>query len=143
MDNDSKFILKGTTIFAFIVVAVISLAMWGCPNYNVWSRQMEGEAELAQATFNRQIKVQEAQAHLQAAKSLADAEIERARGVARANEIIGTSLQNNEAYLRYLYIQGLQDKENNIIYVPTEAGLPILEASRFNQKLNTGGSNGK
>jgi len=61
---------------------------------------------------------------------LADAEIERARGVAGANKIIGESLKNNDAYLRYLWIQGLQDKDNNVIYVPTEAGLPILEAGK-------------
>jgi hypothetical protein len=29
-----------------------------------------------------------------------------------------------------LWIQGLQDKDNNTIYVPTEAGLPILEAGK-------------
>lgn len=31
----------------------------------------------------------------------------------------------------YLWIHGLETQQNQIIYVPTEAGLPVLEASRF------------
>jgi hypothetical protein len=45
---------------------------------------------------------------------------------------IGDSLKGNEAYLRYLWINnsdGNGDKQ--VIYVPTEAGLPILEAGRL------------
>ena len=61
---------------------------------------------------------------------LADAQVARARGVAQANEIIGNSLQNNELYLHYLWIQNLHDGKNDVIYVPTEAGIPIMEAGR-------------
>lgn len=113
-----------------IIVTIIILLMAGCPMYNVWTKQLSGKATLKEAEWSRQVKVEEAKAKLESAKSLADAEIERARGVAEANKIIGNSLKKNEAYLRYLYIQGLQDKDNNIIYVPTEAGLPILEAGK-------------
>ena len=61
---------------------------------------------------------------------MAQAEVERAKGVAEANEIIGESLKENEAYLRYLWIIGLQDGSSEVIYIPTEANLPILEATR-------------
>lgn len=108
----------------------IALGMWGCPVYNVWQQGLAGEAELGRATQNRKIKVQEAEAEKEAAVLLADKEIARARGVAKANEIIGTSLKNNEAYLRWLWIEGLQSGHNQVIYIPTEAGLPILEAGR-------------
>lgn len=123
------------TIVRVIALGVLILFMlggglYGCPIYNVWQKELAGKAELKQAEWNRQIKIQEANAIKESAKSLAAAEVERAKGVAKANEIIGNSLKNNEAYLRYLYIQGLQDKDNNIIYVPTEAGLPILEAGK-------------
>ena len=64
---------------------------------------------------------------------MAQAEVERAKGVARANKIIGDSLQGNEAYLRYLWIQGLQTNKMNVVYIPTEASLPILEASRWGE----------
>ena len=72
----------------------------------------------------------------ESAKMLGEAEVERARGVAEANKIIGESLHNNEAYLRYLWINGLKDNGHapQVIYVPTEAGLPILEAGRTNGK---------
>lgn len=109
---------------------IACLALYGCPQYNVWQKTLQGKAELKQAEWNRQIKIQEANAIQESSKALAKAEVERAKGVAQANQIIGDSLKNNESYLRYLYIQGLQDKDNNIIYVPTEAGLPILEAGK-------------
>jgi hypothetical protein len=50
--------------------------------------------------------------------------------VAEANRIIGESLKGNESYLRYLWIQNLESGSNSVVYVPTEAGLPILEAGK-------------
>ena len=99
--------------------------------YSVWSSAKDGEAQLAQATYNRQIAVREAEAKSAAATELAKAEVIRAQGVAQANKIIGDSLRNNEDYLRYLYINNLENSKNQIIYIPTEASLPILEAKRL------------
>lgn len=105
------------------------------PFYNVWSETYRGRAELARAESNRQIAVLEAQAKMDSAKMLAAAEVERAKGVAEANQIIGDSLKGNEQYLRYLWIDSLHHSEGkDIIYVPTEAGLPILEAGRLKDK---------
>lgn len=114
----------------FITILIIAIVMWLWPMWNVYSQEMAGKARLAEAESSRQIAVLEAKAKLDSSKSLAQAEVERAKGVAEANKIIGQSLNNNESYLRYLYIQALQENQNNVIYVPTEAGLPILEAGK-------------
>jgi regulator of protease activity HflC (stomatin/prohibitin superfamily) len=116
-----------------VFILIVILWMVGYPNYRVWQQGLEGEAELKRAEQNRKIAVQEAEAKKEAAKSLADAEIIRAQGVAKANEIIGSSLKNNEEYLRYLWIDNLEKNQNAVIYVPTEAGLPILEAGRLKE----------
>lgn len=128
------------TIYAasaiFVGVVLIILFIWGMmaayAKYNVWSSGLAGEAELKQADWNRQIAVREAEAKKESAIALAQAEVERAKGVAQANKIIGDSLKGNEDYLRYLWIDSLQNTKDQIIYVPTEASLPILEASRVN-----------
>lgn len=117
-----------------LLVLVIIFWMFGYPKYRVWQQGLEGEAELKRAEQNRKIAVQEAEAKKEAAKSLADAEVIRAEGVAKANEIIGGSLKGNEEYLRYLWIDNLEKNQNSVIYVPTEAGLPILEAGRLQQQ---------
>lgn len=110
-----------------LVIGVILTLMIGLPFYSVWNSKMSGQADLAHANYNRQIAVTEAEAKLHGAKFLADAEIERARGVAQANQIIGESLKNNNDYLKYLYINALSDKENvQTIYVPTENSMPLL-----------------
>jgi regulator of protease activity HflC (stomatin/prohibitin superfamily) len=111
--------------------------MWGLPRYGVYKQGLAGEAELANAEYSRQVAVREAQAKKDAAVLLAQAEVERAKGVAQANKIIGDSLKDNEAYLRYLFVNNLADTKDQVIYIPTEAGLPILEATRMD-KANGG-----
>lgn len=119
-------------ICAILSLLVIAAVMVGCPQYGVYSRRLAGEAELAQANYNRRIAVNEAQARMDAAKLLAQAEVERAKGVAQANQIIAESLKNNEVYLHYLWITDVaaNQKGNTVIYVPTEAQIPIMEAGR-------------
>jgi len=124
---------KGIMVISSIVISVfvfIVFCMWSLPIYNVWQKSLKGQAELKRAEWNRQIAIKEAVAKKEAAVSLAAAEVERAKGVAQANKIIGDSLKDNESYLRYLWIMGLQDGSSEVIYVPTEAQLPILEATR-------------
>ena len=50
--------------------------------------------------------------------------------MAEANAIVAEGLGGPEGYLRYLWIQSLGENGQDVIYIPTEAGLPILEASR-------------
>jgi hypothetical protein len=125
---------KAETILVMIVLAVVlglaGFGCWGWPTWRVWQREMAGKAELAEAEWTRKIKIEDARAVKESATMLADAEVERAKGVAEANKIIGASLEGNESYLRYLWIQNLNDGGNEVIYIPTEAGLPILEAGK-------------
>jgi len=112
------------------LVTLVGSCAYAKPKYGVWAAEMEGAAQYAQAEQNRRITILEAEAKLESAKALAAAEVERAKGVAEANRIIGESLKGNEAYLRWQWIQNLESGGNSVIYVPTEAGLPILEAGK-------------
>lgn len=122
----------------WIVAAAILIGLWMgslffFPIYGVWQRELEGRAELAQAEWSKRVAVESAKARRDSATLDAEAEVERAKGVAEANRIIGDSLRGKEEYLRYLYITGLRDSQNKeVIYIPTEAGIPILEAQRLN-----------
>jgi predicted aminopeptidase len=132
--TDSKFIMSGLGVAGLVIVVIASAMMYGCPQYKVYSQRMDGEAELAQANYSKLVQVQDAKAKEESAQSFANAEVIRAHGVAKANAIIGDSLKGNDAYLRYLWINKLGDSEGKggqVIYVPTEAGLPILEAGRL------------
>lgn len=81
----------------------------------------EAKAKNEAATLN-------AEARIKVAKAEAQAEIERAKGVAEANRIIGKSLEDNANYLKYLQIEAIKESKGSKVYIPTEAGLPILEA---------------
>lgn len=122
--------LTAVTLGLFVLFGGIGGCMWGLPKYKVYKQEMAGKAVLAEAESSRQVAILEAKAKKEAAISLAAAEVERAKGVAAANKIIGDSLHNNEDYLRYLFVNAMEHTSNQVIYVPTEASLPILEASR-------------
>ena len=121
MKDNSKIVTM--VIFGILVIGFL---MWLIPNYNVYSRELNGKAQLREAEWNRQIAIQEAQALKESAKLKADAEILRATGIAEANKIISGSI--TEEYIRYKFVEGLNDGNTEVIYVPTEANLPILEA---------------
>lgn len=121
-------------LFWIVVGIIVLYILWRVviyPPYMVWHQQMMGKARYAEAESSRQIAVLEARARQESARYDAESEITRAKGVAEANKIIGSSLRGNEAYLRYLWIQNLDKGNSEVIYVPTEAGLPMLEASRL------------
>lgn len=114
-------------VLAGLLLAVSGL-IWLVPQINVYYRSMGGKAALMEAESTRQVKVLESKAKNDAAAYEAKAEIQRAGGVAKSNEIIGSSLKDNPRYLQYLYIVGLQEgseKGNRTIYVPTEGGMPV------------------
>ena len=111
------------------------LMLWGCPQYNVYTNRMGGQAEFERAEQNRRVKVEEARATLESAKMLGEAEVSRAKGVSEANKIMAESLGGPEGYLRWRYIMMLEEtgkgSGRETIYVPTEAMMPITEAGRI------------
>jgi len=117
-----------TVMMIVVVIGLLILALWGVPNYKVYSRELNGKAQLKEAEWNRQIAIEEAQAEKESAKLKAEAEVIRAEGIAGANRIIAGSI--TPEYLKYKFIEGLNDGNTEVIYVPTEANLPILEATR-------------
>jgi len=131
--SDAAQFFTVSLIGLLILCGLVAGGMVGCPQYSVYEQRLTGEAELARAQQNRQIAINEAQAKEEAATHLAAAEVERAKGVAGANQIIANSLKGNESYLRYLWITevaAVGKDGKTVVYVPTEANLPILEATR-------------
>lgn len=115
----------GTLLF------LIVLCMAGCPQYSVYSARKAGEAQLAHAQSSKEVAVAEAKAKKESAAYIAEADTIRAHGIARSNEIIGLSLKDNPEYLYWLWIDNLEKSDQDVIYIPTESGMPIMEASRF------------
>jgi regulator of protease activity HflC (stomatin/prohibitin superfamily) len=128
MKQQNGFIDPAIVAISVGVIVIGGLIFIGGPQYNVWQQSLAGKAELQKAEYTRQVAVLEAQAKKDSAQQLAEAEIIRAGGVAKANQIIGDSLKDNREYLQYLYITGIEEgsqKGNVTIYVPTEGGMPV------------------
>ena len=124
--------MKTRNLIIVIIAGLLLIGawMWGGPTYNVWRQEMRGKAQFAEAEQNRRIRIEEAKANLEAEKLNAQAEIERAKGAAEAIAIENGSL--TPTYIQYLWVRQQNAASNNkIIYIPTEAGLPVLEAGRM------------
>lgn len=131
---------KSLNIFAVIL---LSFSLTSCWDFNreqmMKDAEANGKAVLLEAESSKKALIEtakaenesatlQAEAKIKIAKAEAQAEIERAYGVAKANEIIGNSLKGNSEYLKYLQIDAIKNSEGDKVYIPTEAGLPIIEA---------------
>jgi regulator of protease activity HflC (stomatin/prohibitin superfamily) len=123
-------------VLPIAILLVAGVLLWAYPKYKVWYKRQAGQAELAEAEFSRQIAIVEAEAKEKSAEALGNAEIIRATKLAEANKILGESLEGNDAYLRYLWINqvaaGQQEGDTTIIYLPGQDFLP------FSESLETG-----
>lgn len=116
-----------TIIFSTIagLVLLILALMIGLPIYGVWQQGLSGEAALQRATQERQIQVQQAQAER-------DAALLRAEAI----EIVGQAAKDYPEYRYQEFLGGFTEalregQIEQVIYVPTEAGIPIMEAGRI------------
>jgi len=103
MKQQNGFIDPAAVVVVGGVVLLGALIFIGGPQYNVWQQSLAGKAELQKAEYTRQVAVLEAQAKKDSAQQLAEAEVIRAQGVAKANQIIGDSLKDNREYLLSVY----------------------------------------
>ena len=125
-DKETKALMNAGTKLAILFIIGVAFLAFALPIYNIWEKEQLGRAELAQAEYSKQVQIEEAKANLESEKLNALSEVERAKGVAESNRIISQSIDAN--YLRYLWVKGLSADSNSVIYVPTEANMPIMEA---------------
>jgi len=134
--------MKKLNLIALLLISIVATSCWDFNREQEFKdAKNQGESILVKAESEKRALIEQAKAENEAAtlqaeskikiaKAEAQAEIERAYGVAKANEIIGKSLQGNSEYLRYLQIDAIKNSASAKIYIPTEAGLPILEARK-------------
>ena len=131
---NSESAVKLTIISVITAVILILIVMAGYPFYKVWSQEMRGKAALAEATQSKMIQIEQARA-----------EIESAQLRAEAIKIIGKTAKEYPEYREQEFIGAFgealrEGKINQIIYVPTEANLPILEAGKRQPVVETADS---
>lgn len=90
---------------------------------------MDGQAALAEAEQSKMIQVQVAKAELESAKLRAE-----------AIKLVGQAAKDYPEYRKQEFIgafgEALRDgRIQQIIYVPTEANIPIVEAGKNNSPL--------
>src|SRR3990167_11151820 len=121
----------------FLVVIIIAWFVFFYPIWNVWASKKAGEAELEQAHKEQKIQIATAEARFNAAEMNKKAAIVEAEAVSAQIEKIGKQLTEHDLYLKWQWIEMMNKRpESSVIYVPTEANLPILEATRMQKPAN-------
>lgn len=118
-------ILSVSSLVLFMGLSAV--VAFGYPQYKVWEQSKAGEAALAKATQDRQIKVQEAEAEQEAASKQAE-----------ANRILGESIRQYPESMEQKWVEATKKTSNQVIYLPTEASVPITESARMAQKATAG-----
>ena len=126
--------LIGSLIAWLVIAAVLGFALW-TPVFGPWAQERRGLADLREAQMNRQIRVEEAEAERQAQVLFAEGERDAASLRAEAIQIMGEAAQRYPEYRQQEFIGAFAEaarsgKIEQMIYVPTEAGIPITEANR-------------
>lgn len=106
------------------VLVILFLLFWGLPIWNVWKQGLSGEAALAKAEQTKKIMVETARAEVDASKLRA-----------QAIEIMGAAAKKYPEYrlqeFMGAFAEALQEGNiDQIIYVPTEANIPVMEAGK-------------
>lgn len=112
-------LITGTVLTLILFLSAIAFR-----HYNVWSMEMQGKAKLAEATQSRQIQIEQAKAELEASKMRA-----------QAIQIMGEAAQKYPEYRQQEFMASFgealrEGKMSQIIYVPTEANIPLMEAGK-------------
>lgn len=122
MENNFGWKAFGLILLGLIFVIV---CMFAYPLYNVWQQGLSGKAALERAEQTRKVLIVQAQAEREAAK-------ERAEAI----RIVGQAAKDFPKYRLQEFIGAFgealhQGKISQIIYVPTEGNIPIVEATRL------------
>jgi hypothetical protein len=116
-----------------LILVVVLWDLVFAPRWAVWAAHQSGLADLAAAKNEQQIQIAKAQSRLEAADLNKKAAIIEAEAVSAQINAIGAQLKEHDLYLRWQWIKMMEDGNSGakVIYVPTEANLPILEAMRL------------
>lgn len=119
-------------LMATLAIGAVMLFMWLYPIYNVWASQKAGDAALAESHGEQRVQVAQARARLEAAELNKKAVVIEAEAEAKSLKTIGDALKNNPGYLQWQWIKMMENRDSraDTIYVPTECGLPLLEAGK-------------
>lgn len=126
------------------LLAIISLSLTSCYDFNREQNEKDaesnGRAILLEAESSKKAKIEEAKAEKESAELLGQARIIEAKAKAQSMiinseakatsiEIESKAIEGKKDYLMLKKIEAMY-QNGKFIYIPTEAGLPILEAGQ-------------
>lgn len=118
--NLSVKIVTGAVVGIFLLITLNSIISH--------KANTEKQAVIAEQKAQSEAAEFAARSAVTQAEAKAEAMIIEARALAESQAIIAETL--TPEYVQYLYVKAIENNPNQVIYIPTEAGMPILESGR-------------
>lgn len=134
--DTKKVIWLGALALALVIVLIMTpIFAWKLisPGLNLRASNTEKQAVIKEQEAISEAEVYAAEKRVIAAQSEADARIIEAESLAESQELIAETL--TPEYLQWRLYEVLATTENQVIYVATEGGLPVTEASRLAEPI--------
>ena len=127
MDEETRDFYLIVLMFIVVISAIVVGLAFGVPKWNVWRAGLSGEAALKRAEQTKLIMIETARAEKEASEYEAE-----------AIQIMGEAAKKYPEYRQQKFIGAFAEaleagNISQIIYVPTEASIPILETQRLAQ----------
>src|SRR5690606_27915473 len=122
----AKWVTIGIGVVFFAIVGLVYVNRLVGPKLNLYRSNTEKQAVIKEQEAISEAEVYAAEKRVIAAEAEAEARLIEAQALAEAQRIISETL--TPEYLTWRYYEVLATTENDVVYIPTEAGLPITEA---------------
>lgn len=114
----------------FLALALVAFSFTSCYDFDREQAEKdatsEGKQILLKAESSKKAKIEEARADFESAKLNGATKLIEAEAKATSIKIISDAIKANPEYLKFQMIDAMY-KSKNLVYIPTEAGLPIIE----------------
>jgi hypothetical protein len=127
--NTKRWVRIGMSILVGLILLVVGLVFVSkavTPQLNLYKANTEKKAVIAEQRAQSEAAEFAAKSRVIQAQANADAQRIEAQGIRDSQEIISQTL--TPEYLTWRYYEVLGTTTNQVVYLPTEAGLPITEA---------------
>lgn len=136
MEQDTKDRIVYSVVALALLVGLVAGSMYGYAHFKLWYAEYTGRALEIEKEYKGKAILAEAINARKARVEAAKAEEEAAVMTANAIAIVGEAAQKYPEYRQQEFYLALgeslkEGKIKQIIYLPTEAGMPITEAVRL------------
>lgn len=136
MKSEPNIFMITTAVALAMIISILFATGWGWAHFRLWKAEYAGQALEIEKLYKGKAILAEAEHARKARVEAAKAERDSASLTAEAIQIVGEAAKQNPEYRNQEFVMSFgealrEGKIEQIMYIPTEANIPITEAGRI------------